>query len=368
MPKISVIVPCYNVAPYVGTCLDSLVNQTLRDIEIICVDDKSTDNTLEIIQERARMDTRIKVIAQPTNSGVSVARNTGIDMAKGDFIAFVDGDDLLPDDGALADMYDAAVKNNVRICGGSIIMWNPNTDTEEIQSNTTNKFATDGFVQYADWASDYGFTRFIYDRKWLIENNIYFPKYIRHQDPVFFVRAMCLAGQFYALCRPTYKYRVSYKSVNWTNQSVRDVFYGLRDCLNVAREHNVPRLFLSIAEHTNHFIAAVRDVDKKAVIKEICDVIEILAEYAPNDFVPDKFFLDIVQKHRYYVYATYAHEMIASKRIYLFDFVPMCRIKRTRLFTYFQLLDFVPLLRIRSDSRATRYYLFNVIPLLKVKG
>lgn len=49
MPKISVIVPCYNVAPYVGTCLDSLVNQTLRDIEIICADDKSTDNTAEIV-------------------------------------------------------------------------------------------------------------------------------------------------------------------------------------------------------------------------------------------------------------------------------------------------------------------------------
>jgi glycosyltransferase involved in cell wall biosynthesis len=95
MPKVSVIVPCYNVAPYICACLDSLVNQTLHDIEIICVDDKSTDNTLEIIQKRATQDKRIKVIAQPANSGVSVARNTGIDAATGEYIGFVDPDDYV---------------------------------------------------------------------------------------------------------------------------------------------------------------------------------------------------------------------------------------------------------------------------------
>lgn len=368
MPKVSVIVPCYNVAPYICACLDSLVNQTLRDIEIICVDDKSTDNTLEIIQERATQDKRIKVIAQPANSGVSVARNTAMQVATGDFVGFMDGDDLLPDTNVLVDMYKAAIENNVKICGGSIIMWNPNTDMEETHNTPSNKFLADRMMKYEDWASDYGFTRFIYDRKWLLENKITFPKYIRQEDPVFFVHAMCLAGKFYALKRPTYKYRVSYKSVNWTEQSIKDVFCGLRDCLDIAHKHNMQSLCLSIADHTNHFIAGIRTINQNLAIKEICDVIEMLAEYVTNDFIPDKFFLDIVKKHRHRVYARYSYEMIASKRIYLFDLIPICRIKQTRLFTYVQLLDFVPMFRIRRDCRAIRYYLFNIIPLLKIKG
>ena len=98
-------------------------------------------------------------------------------------------------------------KNNVRICGGSIIMWNPNTDTEEIQSNTTNKFATDGFVQYADWASDYGFTRFIYDRKWLIENNIYFPKLGMHEDIYLMSQIIFYASSIVHLPEVLYHYR-----------------------------------------------------------------------------------------------------------------------------------------------------------------
>ncbi|MBE6457673.1 MAG: glycosyltransferase family 2 protein [Alphaproteobacteria bacterium] len=368
MPKVSVIVPCYNVAPYVGACLDSILSQSLRDIEIICVNDKSPDNTLDVLTEYVQKDSRIKIINQPTNMGVAVARNTAMDMATGDFISFIDADDMLPDEDVLADMYNAAIKHDVKICGGSVIMWNPNTDTEESNGTALTRFSADGIVRYADWANDYGFTRFIYDRKWLIENKIYFPKYIRQEDPVFFVRAMCLAGKFYALKRPTYKYRISYKSINWTNQTIKDVFCGLRDCLNIAREYKMHDLYLNVAAHTNHFIAGIRAIDRKTAIREICDVIEMLADYAPNDFVPDKFFLDIVKFHRYHVYDKYAHEMIASKRIYLFDLIPICRIKTTRLFTYVQLLDLVPLLRIRRDSRATRYYLFNLIPLLKIKG
>ena len=368
MPKISVIIPCYNVAPYIGECLDSILVQSLQDIEILCVNDRSPDNTLDILNKYAEKDARIRIINQPKNMGVAVARNVAMQVATGDFIAFVDGDDMLPDEDVLADMYNAAVKHDVKICGGSVIMWNPNTNTEETHNSDITKFAANGLMHYAEWPNDYGFWRFIYDRQWLIENKIYFPKYIRQEDPVFFVRAMCLAGKFYALKRPTYKYRISYKSINWTNQTIKDVFCGLRDCLNIAREYKMHDLYLNVAAHTNNFIAGIRAIDRKTAIREICDVIEMLADYAPNDFVPDKFFLDIVKFHRYHVYDKYAHEMIASKRIYLFDLIPICRIKRTRLFTYVQILDIIPLFRIRRDSRATRYYLFNLIPLLKIKG
>lgn len=92
MPKVSVIVPVYNVEKYIHKCVDSLVNQTLKDIEIILVDDGSPDNCGKICDEYAKKDTRIKVIHKK-NAGVSAARNDGIDNSKSDYVMFVDSDD-----------------------------------------------------------------------------------------------------------------------------------------------------------------------------------------------------------------------------------------------------------------------------------
>lgn len=91
---VSIILPCYNVAPYLDACLDSLVNQTLQDIEIICVNDGSTDGTLAVLQSWERKDRRIRVINQE-NGGLSAARNAGMDLAQGEYIGFVDPDDYV---------------------------------------------------------------------------------------------------------------------------------------------------------------------------------------------------------------------------------------------------------------------------------
>ncbi len=92
MPKVSVIIPVYNVEKYIRECLDSVVNQTLKDIEIICVNDGSPDNSLAILEEYAAKDTRIKIINQE-NAGLSCARNAGLQIAQGEYIGFVDSDD-----------------------------------------------------------------------------------------------------------------------------------------------------------------------------------------------------------------------------------------------------------------------------------
>lgn len=91
-PKVSVIVPIYNVEKYLKKCLTSLINQTLKEIEIICVNDGSTDNSAKILEHFAKNDFRIKVISQQ-NSGLSGARNTGLEIATGEYIGFVDSDD-----------------------------------------------------------------------------------------------------------------------------------------------------------------------------------------------------------------------------------------------------------------------------------
>ncbi len=97
-PLISVIIPVYNVAPYLERCLDSICGQTYRNLEIICIDDGSTDRSLAILREYEQRDPRMKVIPQP-NSGVSVARNSGLKVATGEWITGVDPDDYMVRDG-----------------------------------------------------------------------------------------------------------------------------------------------------------------------------------------------------------------------------------------------------------------------------
>lgn len=92
MVEISVIIPCYNVAEYVGECLDSVINQTFTDLEILCINDGSTDDTLTILESYAEKDSRIKIFSQE-NKGLSASRNFGMDVAKGEYIAFIDADD-----------------------------------------------------------------------------------------------------------------------------------------------------------------------------------------------------------------------------------------------------------------------------------
>ena len=106
MPKISIILPIYNVEQYLRQCLDSIVQQTLKDIEIICVDDCSTDDSLKILEEYEAKDNRFIIIKQKKNQGQGVARNIGIEHANGEYIGFVD-----PDDWIDATMYEKMYAN-----------------------------------------------------------------------------------------------------------------------------------------------------------------------------------------------------------------------------------------------------------------
>ena len=98
MVKISILVAVYNAEQYLRQCLNSLVSQTFQDIEIICVDDASTDSSLSILNEYAAKDERIKVVHLSQNGGIAKARNAGLRISTGEYIAFVDSDDWLSED------------------------------------------------------------------------------------------------------------------------------------------------------------------------------------------------------------------------------------------------------------------------------
>jgi len=114
VPKISVIIPIYNSEKYLKKCLDSVIKQTLKDIEIICIDDGSTDNSKEILREYAKKDKRI-VILEQKNKYAGIARNNGIKIAKGEYIHFLDSDDWLRSKNAYKYLYKQMVKKNVDV-------------------------------------------------------------------------------------------------------------------------------------------------------------------------------------------------------------------------------------------------------------
>lgn len=132
MPQISILVAVYNTAPYLPQCLDSLCGQTLRDIQIICIDDCSTDQSPQILADYARRDTRITLLRTPHNSGHAAARNLGLQIATGEFTTFVDSDDWLAPD-ALEQALEALAQNPANDCAVMrLIMYYPD-DGHEVE-------------------------------------------------------------------------------------------------------------------------------------------------------------------------------------------------------------------------------------------
>lgn len=183
--KISVIVPAYNAEDYLAETLDSLVNQTFRDFEVIIINDGSTDKTQEIIDKYSKEYSNFRSFIQP-NSGVSKARNKGIDEAHGDYIAFLDSDDLFTPK-ALEKLYKAAFENNAELVIG--IAGHFNLFGRYIHKNTvklSNKKNIDPFEKSLIWSFSQCNKLFL--RRKIIETKIRFPNLKYAEDGSFVLR------------------------------------------------------------------------------------------------------------------------------------------------------------------------------------
>ncbi len=118
-PKVSVIIPAYNTVEYLDSCLVSVCAQTLQDMEIICINDASTDGSLHILQKYAQIEPRLKIIDLSTNVGNAVARNLGLEMARGEYLGFVDSDDTVAPD-FFQTLYENAAVTDADISRGYI--------------------------------------------------------------------------------------------------------------------------------------------------------------------------------------------------------------------------------------------------------
>ena len=229
MSKVSVIIPVYNVEKYLSKCLDSVIEQTFKDIEIICINDGSTDNSQNILQEYAKKDNRIMVVNQE-NSGLSVARNIGIAKASADYISFIDADDFIHPN-FLKILYnviqetksDIAGCNFQKIKGDSDIIPKPTTikaivNTSPLQVLLHRK----NYIHFNVWNKLYRRT---------VIRDVRFPEGICFEDWVFNTIVFDNAKNFAWINQPLYGYRITNNSImrsSFNEKKLQDYVCGIK--------------------------------------------------------------------------------------------------------------------------------------------
>ena len=191
MIKVSVIVPVYNVEDYLIECLTSIINQTLKEIEIICIDDCGTDNSINILKEYAKKDDRIRIISHKENKGLGPARNTGIKESKGEYISFIDSDDYISKD-YLENLYNTIIKydtdivstiNIKRVVGEAISLYSININKylsifqKIFKKNHFEGISNANIKDEKENTKNYPFVvawNKLYKRSFLLDNDLFF--------------------------------------------------------------------------------------------------------------------------------------------------------------------------------------------------
>ena len=213
-PKVSVIIPVYNVEKYLGPCLDSILGQTLNNIEVICVDDGSTDRSLDILREYEKRDARVKVLTQP-NTNAGAARNKGIQQARGEYLSFLDSDDhfdptmlekcaaRMDQDGSDVLVF-GAKQHNMRTGIISDMPWSLRLDRCPQKSVFTPREVKDYlFNNFQNWPWNK-----LFRRSFVEQHHITYQEITRTNDMAFVCQALAQAGRISVLDEYLAYYRV----------------------------------------------------------------------------------------------------------------------------------------------------------------
>lgn len=224
MSKVSVIIPVYNVEDYLAECLESVINQTYTDLEILCINDCSTDHSLEILEDYVRKDSRVTILVNKENSGLAYTRNVGLEAATGTYVLFVDSDDTI-----CTDLVESCMKVSD---GCDMVCFDYGQFMEE--ETYARQFAyqiKDGLysgesffvesayrdsVTFAAWAK-------LINRKFLMDNHISFYNGVLYEDILFSFQCYTKAEKVYSLSRKLYKYRIRKQSIMTTGVSSKSV-------------------------------------------------------------------------------------------------------------------------------------------------
>ena len=159
-PKVSVILPVYNMAQTLPATLESVLSRTIGSLEVLCVDDGSTDDTSSVLRRYSQKDPRVFTFTQP-NAGPGPARNLALEHARGEFVAFMDADDQYPDAHTLETLYRAAAEHGAAIAGGSRLI---RRDTG-VTLSPEQHFEREGFVDYRDFQRGYDYQCYLFSHE-----------------------------------------------------------------------------------------------------------------------------------------------------------------------------------------------------------
>lgn len=249
-PAVSVIVPVYNVAPYLRQCLDSLVNQTLQDIEIICVNDGSTDECAEILSDYAYRYGNI-IVKNQSNKGPSAARNNGLATANGNYIGFVDGDDWVNSD-YYEEMLAAAFYHNADIVVSTIKCFSESLcrfycDNQfdrhnlPVINNVPYSFRD---IESNIFDCAVSPCNKLYRREILIDNNVIFPCGRYYEDYLFYLKTFYYADIIVNIDCDGYCYRTNRPGSTMTHHAfTQDYLVASRDMVLFAESANLSSSF-----------------------------------------------------------------------------------------------------------------------------
>ena len=232
MPKVSVIVPIYNVEKYLEKCINSLLSQTLEDIQIILVNDGSRDNSGNIAREYEKNNKNRIIYVEKENGGLSDARNYGLKYATGDFIAFLDSDDYI-EKNAYEEMYNKAIEENADYVECDFIWEFPNKIRVDKQYPYKNKKEMLSFVRVVAWNK-------LIKRQLITDNNLEFPKGLRYEDVEFTYKLIPFVNKFAYVDKPFIHYVQREGSIaNVQNERTAEIFTVLDNVIEFYKKNNI---------------------------------------------------------------------------------------------------------------------------------
>ena len=232
MPKVSVIVPIYNVEKYLEKCINSLLSQTLEDIQIILVNDGSKDNSGNIAKEYEQNNKDRVIYVEKENGGLSDARNYGLKYATGDFIAFLDSDDYI-EKNAYEEMYNKAIEENADYVECDFIWEFPNKIRVDKQYPYKNKKEMLSFVRVVAWNK-------LIKRQLITDNNLEFPKGLRYEDIEFTYKLIPFVNKFAYVDKPFIHYVQREGSIaNVQNERTAEIFTVLDNVIEFYKKNNI---------------------------------------------------------------------------------------------------------------------------------
>ena len=190
----------------------------------------------------------------------------------------MDSDDLYPNKFTLQLLYSKAIKNKAYICGGGLKMFHEKRNST-VLSKPIFFFKKEGVINYYNYQFHYGYYRFIFNKNFLKKNKIFFPHYLRYQDPPFFIKAMIYSQTFYALKEITYLYRISHKKIIWNEKKIIDELNALKDCINYSTKYKLNKLYCKVIRNLNThlFLTPIRlFIKNKKVTKKVSQILKFI--------------------------------------------------------------------------------------------